>query len=117
MVRRLTKLARCLRKRQTPTEAKMWACLRNRKLLNIKFRRQYPIGPYIVDFCAIQHKLVIEVDGGGHLSDEQKVNDRIRDYYLEKRGYIVMRFWANDVNNNLEGVVQMIYEFISSNSS
>ena len=114
MTRKMIQRARSLRQRQTPSEAKMWSLLRNRRFQNAKFRRQHPIGPYITDFCSIEYKLVIEIDGSGHLYEEQKEKDRVRDYYLEQHGYTVLRFWSNDLYDNLDGVMEAIWGYISS---
>ncbi|MFA6098905.1 MAG: endonuclease domain-containing protein [Patescibacteria group bacterium] len=116
MAKKMTKIARSLRKRQTQTEAIMWSLLRNRRFMNIKFRRQCPIGPYIADFCAMEHKLVLEVDGGGHNFPKQIERDRQRDFYLKRRGYSVIRVWANEVYENIDGVLEEIYRFVNNTS-
>ena len=113
MVKTITKRARSLRKKQTPTEAKVWAILRNRRLAGVKFYRQFPIGPYITDFCSQEKKLVIEVDGGGHNTPRQKEKDRERDIFLNLSGLSVLRVWSSEVNNNLAGVVEAILNSIS----
>jgi very-short-patch-repair endonuclease len=81
-----------------------------RQRLNVRFRRQHPIPPYIVDFYAPQIKLIIEVDGGQHM--EQKEYDRQRTTYLESKGYQVLRFWNNEVLQDLNAVVIAIEEII-----
>ena len=98
--------ARQLRKELTPTEQKLWAYLRGKKLNGVSFRRQHAIGNYIVDFCAIKQKLIIELDGSQHL--EQEKYDRERTAYLESQGYKVIRFWNNDVMNNISDVIRAI---------
>jgi len=80
--------------------------LRNRRFYNYKFRRQFPIAPYIADFACLDLKLIIELDGGQHT--EQKLYDNQRDIFLEQRGFKVIRFWNNDVIDNLEGVLESI---------
>jgi very-short-patch-repair endonuclease len=80
------------------------------QLNNIHFRRQHAIGPYIVDFCAPRQKLIIELDGGQHL--EQQEYDAERTIYLEAKGYKVLRFWNNEVIENLDGVLQVIQNMI-----
>ncbi len=100
--------ARELRKALTPAEQKLWQILRNRNLGDYKFRRQHPIGPFIADFCCIEVGLVIEVDGGCHL--DQADYDQARTAWLEGLGYNVVRFWNNDVLNNLDEVAQEILE-------
>jgi very-short-patch-repair endonuclease len=97
--------ARELRQRSTDAEKKLWRLLRNRQIDNVKFRRQVSLGPYIVDFLAAQHRLVVELDGGQHASDPA---DIVRTRWLERRGYRVVRFWNNDVLANPEGVVALI---------
>ena len=101
-------LGRARELRQNATEAKkrLWSCLRARQVLGYKFRRQCPLGPYIVDFLCWQARLVVELDGGQHM--EQQASDEIRTAYLENRGFTVLRFWNPDVFDNLEGVLETI---------
>ena len=80
------------------------------KQLGVKFRRQQPIGKYIVDFVCFEKKLAIEIDGGEHL---QSSRDEIRDEWLQKNGYKVLRFWNNDVLKNTDGVIQTIVNEIT----
>jgi len=97
--------ARRLRENQTDVERRMWMLLRDRRLAHLKFRRQVPIGPNIVDlFCALK-RLVIELDGGQH---NENADDEKRTAWLESRGYKVLRFWNNDVLKNPEGVLTTI---------
>jgi len=95
-----------LRKELTPAEGKLWAYLRGDKLNGVNFRRQHAIGNYIVDFVSIKKKLVIELDGTQHL--EQAEYDVERTRYLESQGYKVVRFWNNQVENDINGVFQAI---------
>ena len=95
-----------LRKEPTPAESKLWAYLRGDKLNGVNFRRQHAIGNYIVDFVSIKKKLVIELDGSQHLEQEDYDVERTR--YLESQGYRVIRFWNNDVMNNMNGVFHAI---------
>ena len=88
----------------------MWSLLRDRRFLNVKFHRQYPIGPYIVDFCCRRKRLVIEIDGGGHNYLTQRKKDIRRDIYLKRCGYRVIRIWSSEVVNNIEGVTEAIIE-------
>ena len=97
-------LARNLRKNMTSQERKLWNLLRNRQLEGIKFVRQYPIGSYIVDFACREKKLVIELDGGQHNLKENIEYDDNRTMYLTQKGYKVIRFWNNEIDNNIEGV-------------
>jgi very-short-patch-repair endonuclease len=98
----LTDKARLLRKNQTDVEQLLWKHLRNRQLYNYKFRRQFPIEPYVADFVCLELKLIIELDGGQHASridyDDQ------RSLFLEQRGFKVIRFWNNDVIKNISRV-------------
>ena len=87
--------ARNLRKKQTNAENKLWYFLRDRRLLGLKFRRQHAIGRYIVVFCCLERKLIIELDGGQHLKQMKK--DNFRTKQLSKEGYQVIRFWNDDV--------------------
>ena len=95
-----------LRKELTPAEKKLWAYLRGDKLNGVNFRRQHAIGNYIVDFVSIKKKLVIELDGSQHL--EQEAYDIERTRYLESQGYKVVRFWNNQVENDINGVFRAI---------
>ena len=104
MHRPLIKKSRTLRKQQTRHEIKLWRFVRNGQCNGFKFRRQHPIGPYIVDFFCPQKKLIIELDGGGHAQTEQSQKDRIRDQYFHKNGYKLIRIWNSDVDQNWEGV-------------
>ena len=95
-----------LRKELTPAEKKLWAYLRGDKLNGVNFRRQHAIGNYIVDFVSIKKKLIIELDGSQHL--EQEAYDIERTRYLESQGYKVVRFWNQDVMNDINGVFRAI---------
>lgn len=99
-----------LRRELTPTERKLWGYLRNDQL-GVNFRRQHAIGPYITDFCCIKKKLIIELDGGQHL--EQEAYDRERTEFLQSKGYRVLRFWNNDINENINDVVQVILDALN----
>ena len=94
---RRTKLARTLRQKQTDAERKMWRLLRGRRLDGLKFKRQAPIGRFVVDFVCPEHHLIVELDGGGHTYDAPIVRDADRTAQLEAMGYVVMRFWNRDV--------------------
>jgi very-short-patch-repair endonuclease len=88
----------------TDAERKLWRALRSRSI-GSKFRRQVPLGPYVVDFVCFESKIIVEVDGGQHATS---ATDPIRDQYFIGRGYRVLRFWNNDVLKNLEGVLTVI---------
>ena len=94
--------ARYLRRNQTDVERTFWSMLRNRQVSGLKFRRQVPIGNFIVDFVCLDLKFIIELDGGQHAMTVKK--DIVRTKYLESKGYKVIRFWNNEVIENLEGV-------------
>jgi very-short-patch-repair endonuclease len=106
--RRLIKFARLLRKHSTIAERKLWHRLRSRNFLNLKFRRQEPVGDFIVDFICYDKKLIIELDGGQHNGYSEK--DITRTKKLEKEGYKVLRFWNNEVIKNINGVLTVIKE-------
>ena len=105
----LLTFAKDLRKDQTDAEVFMWYLLRDRRFCGYKFRRQYPLAGYILDFYCPAVKLAIELDGGGHDDDEQRRYDRERTKVLEGTGIRVVRFWNNDVLGNLENVLEVIY--------
>jgi very-short-patch-repair endonuclease len=98
--------ARSLRREMTDTERLLWKHLRGGQLGGMKFRRQHPIPPYIADFCCIEDKLIIELDGSQH--SEQA--DAVRTAFLESQGWQVMRFWDNDVLTQVEAVVEAIWQ-------
>ena len=102
--------ARNLRSRQTDAEARLWQQLRAKRMEPYKFRRQFPIGNFIADFCCKERRLVIELDGGQHAEPEQTARDNRRTLAMEAWGYRVVRFWDNEVLQNMEGVVETILE-------
>ena len=101
-----TALARRLRKNSTDAERALWRQLRAARLNGHKFRRQVPIGWYVVDFVCFETRLVVEVDGGQHA--EQQRRDAQRTVWLEAQGFRVLRFWNNEVLGNMEGVKEVI---------
>ena len=103
-------LARGLRRQQTPAERVLWNRLRNLQLEGTKFRRQQPIGDYILDFVNLESKLVVEIDGGQHNHKQIREKDEQRTKWLESEGYRILRFWNNDVLTNIEGVCLLIQE-------
>jgi len=102
-----TARAQMLRKRMTDAERRLWSKLRMRQVEGFRFRRQAPVGPYVVDFICLELKLIVEVDGGQHAMPQA---DAKRTAWLESEGYRVIRFWNNDVLKNTEGVLQSFYE-------
>ena len=102
--------AKELRQSETEPEQIVWSWLRAKKLNGVKFRRQEPIGTYIVDFVSFEKKLIIEIDGGQHSAEENKANDEVRTQWLESQGFHVLRFWNNEVSSSLDGVIVRIKE-------
>jgi len=103
-----------LRKASTPAERKLWSRIRNDQL-RVTFRCQHAIGNYIPDFCSPKAKLIIELDGSQHLEQEEYDNERTK--YLESLGYNVIRFWNNDVTNNIDGVILAIIHAMEDEAS
>jgi very-short-patch-repair endonuclease len=103
---RLTNLARLLRRRHTDAEYLLWWHLQKRQIEGVKFRRQQPIGEFIVDFVSFQRRLIIELDGGQHAVENE--SDEKRDDWLRTQGFKVLRFWNNEVLQNLDGVLEII---------
>ena len=114
MYRNLVAPSQQLRKEQTKHERKLWRFLRDRQIGRFKFRRQHVIGSYIADFCCIEKKVVIELDGGGHGEDLQREKDKRRDEFLGQEGWKVMRIWNSDIDENLEGVMEGIRQIVNS---
>ena len=96
--------AKRLRQNLTDAERALWNQLRARRLNGLKFKRQWTLGPYVVDFCCSGARLVVEVDGGQH----DHARDAARTEWLLREGYCVVRFWNHEVFGNLEGVLQAI---------
>jgi len=109
--------ARALRKRLTPQEVKLWVKLRELKNLGHHFRRQAPVGPYIVDFISFRSQLVIEADGGQHGLPEGVRSDLVRDSFLRAQGFRILRFWNSDIDQNLNGVMETILAQVISSAS
>lgn len=106
------KKAEKLRNQMTASETKLWEVLKNKKNTGYRFRRQHPLGHYILDFYNHQLKLCIEVDGEYHESKEQKIHDKKRDEFLNFNGIKILRFKNQQVNNDLEHVIESINKFI-----
>ena len=104
--KRLVSISRVLRKNSTISEQHLWKSLRSNQLEGFKFRRQHPIGAYIVDFVCIENQVVVELDGGQH--QKERENDEKRDGWLKSQGFQVLRFWNHEVLINLEGVLSQI---------
>ena len=108
MVDELTILAKNLRKQSTDTERLLQQLLKAEQLEGLKFRRQQPIGNYIVDFVCFEKKIIIELDGGQHSQPTEREKDRERDKWFEGQEYKVLRFWDNEVLTNVKGVLEVI---------
>ena len=106
----LTSRSRALRRDSTDAEKKLWSILRNRQLNGFKFRKQVEIDGYIVDFLCAERRLIIEVDGGQHTPER----DARRTAYLEGQGFRIIRFWNNDVLQNLDGAWTTIAEALTT---
>lgn len=104
--------ARQLRNNMTLQEKKLWYYLRNNQINNCRFRRQYPIGDYIVDFICRSKNLIIEVDGGHHNKNETINYDDERTKYLKSRGFNVIRFWNSEIDENIEEVYNKILQYL-----
>ncbi|WP_398470304.1 endonuclease domain-containing protein [Tardiphaga sp.] len=106
--------AKSLRTNATETEKTLWRLLRSRRLTNLKFRRQVPIGPWVVDFVSFERRLIVEADGSQHAESER---DEKRDRDLTERGFRVLRFWNNDILQRSEQVLEAIYDAAQTNPS
>lgn len=103
---------RKLRKEQTDAERKVWSILRRKQIGEVKFYRQYSVGPYIIDFYCPARRFAIELDGSQHGEASQRQYDEKRSEYLAQLGVQVMRFWDDEVMRNIAGVWQKIKEEI-----
>jgi very-short-patch-repair endonuclease len=107
------RFAKFLRQNMTEAERLLWHHLRAHRLNDQKFRRQQPIGPYIVDFVHFGARLIIEADGGQHNSS---VSDATRDAWLKRQGFTVLRFWNNEILLNIEGVLGAIIDALGKDT-
>lgn len=105
--------AKQLRKNMTVAERAPWRHLRSRQLAGYKFRRQQPIGRFIVDYACLEKRLVIELDGGQHAEPEQAANDEERSECLNKNGFRVIRFWNHDVLKSLDAIKAVIAQALT----
>jgi very-short-patch-repair endonuclease len=106
--------AQCLRHAPTNAEHKLWWLLRSRQLDHIKFRRQVPLGPWVVDFISFEERLILEADGSQH---GENSHDKIRDADLQARGFRILRFWNNDILKNADVVLERILETLGQSPS
>lgn len=111
MAPNVQKQAEVLRKRLTPAEQILWALLRARKLSGYKFRRQFPVGRTVLDFCVPALRLGIELDGEIHL--KQQDYDRIRTEYLNSLGYHILRFSNANIENDIKSVLEQIHSTLT----
>ena len=107
MTHKNIRFAKSLRTNQTDAEVKVWQALRAGRLMHYKFKRQVPVVDFIVDFVCFEKKLIVEIDGGQHMGSNE---DMLRDANLVWMGFRVLRFWNNDVIQNLDGVLIMILQ-------
>lgn len=105
--------ARALRRKQTDPEKMFWSRVRNHQILDLKFRRQFPIPPYVVDFFCNEKKMIVELDGGQHTPEK----DDTRTAFLKEQGYTVLRYWNHEVLENIEGVIEDLANHIRQESS
>ena len=112
--RRLTPIAKRLRQEATDAERVLWREVRAHRFAGLKFKRQEPLGLYVVDFVCYEAKLIVELDGGQHANRQESDAERTR--WLESRGFRVVRFWNNDVLTNTAGVMQEIEKEITRHS-
>ena len=103
----IIKTARKLRKNQTDAEQLLWSKLRSKQVAGQKFRRQHPIGKYIVDFVCIDKNLIVELDGSQHINASGY--DNVRTNFLKTEGFEIIRFWNNEVFNETDAVMEVIY--------
>ncbi|MBI3043242.1 MAG: endonuclease domain-containing protein [Betaproteobacteria bacterium] len=102
----MSRRAQTLRHNQTDAERRLWSCLRSRQLGGFKFRRQYPISPYVADFVCVETGLIIEIDGSQHVVDRSRDAERAR--FFERIGYRTVRYWDNDVLLRTSEVLEAI---------
>ena len=110
-------MARKLRQEQTDAERLLWSRLRRKYVSRVKFRRQEPIGPYVVDFVSFEKRLVVEVDGGHHNDEAVRLKDEERTRWLAAEGFRLLRFWNNEVLTNVDAVLEVIHRAVSEGVS
>jgi len=111
-VRQQVAIARKLRSASTDVERKLWQKIRERQIEEFRFRRQRPIGNFVVDFVCLEAKLIVELDGGQHAEPAKVAADETRTKFLESLGYRMLRFWNNEVLENMQGVLEHIREML-----
>jgi very-short-patch-repair endonuclease len=108
----MTQRAQRLRNTTTEAEAKLWNALRRDQIEGLHFRRQHPVGTYVLDFFCPAIQLAIEIDGGQHNTDQIQASDAHRTDWLNERGILVVRYWNNDVLGNFTGVLEDLVRII-----
>ncbi|MFA6098650.1 MAG: endonuclease domain-containing protein [Patescibacteria group bacterium] len=108
----MKKRRQTLRNLAPRAEVVLWRYLKDKRLSGYKFRRQYSVGPYVIDFYCPKIKLAIEVDGPTHFNKEARIYDRVRQEYIEQFNIRFLRFMNSDVYNNIEGVIEKILEYL-----
>jgi len=103
------KFARAMRKALTPQEVKLWVHLRSWRALGHHFRRQVPKDGYILDFVCLKARLIVEADGGQHGFEKNVRSDAVRDEHFRQLGFEILRFWNNEIDENLDGVLETIF--------
>jgi very-short-patch-repair endonuclease len=111
--RTISRHAAPLRRHATDAENALWGELRSRRLGGHKFRRQWTVGPYVTDFCCLEHHLIVEADGGQHNPEA----DAARTAYLGSKGFRILRFWNNEVLTNIDGVLGTILEGLGGSNA
>ena len=109
--------ARQLRRNRTAAERRLWRQLRELKQAGFKFRQQVPIDHFIVDFACLSERLIVEVDGGTHSTEDELRRDARRERYLNDQGFRVLRVWNSDVMQNMEGVMDTIVAALHTDPS
>lgn len=112
----LVEAARSLRKNMTDAEQLLWHCLRRKQLGGFRFRRQHPLEQFVLDFFCHEARLAVELDGGQHNEPDVRAKDDQRTAFLNNQGIQVVRFWNREVFQNLEGVLQTIYDLAQQRS-
>jgi very-short-patch-repair endonuclease len=113
--RRAQERARSLRRNATDAERHLWYFLRRRHIEGVRFRRQFPVGSFIVDFICLEAGLIVELDGSQH--QVSIAYDAYRDRFLKAKGFRVLRFWDNDVLQRTESVLQVIWEAVAESGT
>jgi len=114
-MRKPHKNARTLRKDMPSAEQRLWFFIRRKQLVGFRFRRQHTIGPYVADFVCVETKLVIELDGDQHGLGVAPDHDAKRNNFMENEGWTILRFWNNQVYDNVDGVLEMILDRAGNN--